>query len=192
MSDYAVVWSDDGIPQTGRLVIAESAIEIHAAGKALVVPAAAIARAYVARGQGDRLRSCPTLVVEQHSGPKIRIGALGLGVVSEVLDLVTALCHAATDERALVILPLRRGAAGEARELIAAGPPFDPAAVGLRRHDVFVTDREAIFILEGPEIEKTLERLLKDPSVWQRASRWRSCLGGRPRTADHAYGWADG
>lgn len=195
MTNYAVVWSDDGgPPHAGRLVVHDSALELHGDGTegGLVVQARAIARAYIARDPRERLRGCPTLVLERRDGPPIRIGAFGLGVVGEVLELVAAFSQTVPDQRAVVVVPLRRGGADRARELVAVGPPFDPADVGLRRHDVFVTDREAIFVLEGPEIEATVERLLGDVTVWRRAAAWRSCLGGRPRLAAHVYSWADG
>jgi hypothetical protein len=195
VTNYAVVWSDDGGPaRTGRLVVDDSALVLHGGGTegGLVVQAAAISRAYIARDPRERLRGCPTLVLERRDGPPIRIGAFGLGVVGEVLELVAALSQPLSDQKAIVVVPLRRGGAGRARELITAGPPFDPADVGLRLHDVYVTDREAIFVLEGPQIESTVERLLGDVTVWRRAAAWRSCLGGRPRLADHVYSWADG
>lgn len=195
MSDYAVVWSNGGRgTHAGRLVVGDSGIELHGdeSGGALVVPAGAIAGAFAARGPGERLRGCPTLVLERRDGSQIRIGAFGLGVVGEVLELVAAFSAGPTDERAIVVLPLRRGTATRARELVAAGPPFDPATVGLRRHDVFVTEREAIFVLEGPRIGDTIEHLLGDVAVWRGAAAWRACLGGRPRLAEHAFGWGDG
>ena len=195
MTDYAVVWSEDGrTAHAGRLIVGDAAIELHGRDleRALVVPAAVIARVYAAREQRERLRGCPTLVLERRDGPPIRIGALGPGVVGEVLELIAALSESAAEERAIVVLPLREGGTARARELIAGGPPFDPDAVGLSRHDVFVTERETIFILEGPRIQATVERLLGDVSVWRSAAAWRSCLGGRPRLADHAYAWTGG
>lgn len=191
MTGYAVVWSDDGGPlHAGRLVLREGALELRGADAAnpLVVPADTLAGAHAARA--DSLRGCPTIVLERHDKTQIRVGALGLGIVGEVLELIATLSASAAESRAIVIVPLRKGTAMRARELIAAGPPFDPAAVGLSRHDVFVSEREAIFILEGPRIRETLDRLLADVSVWPLAAAWRSCLGGRPRLADHAYGWA--
>jgi len=130
-------------------------------------------------------------MLERRDKTQIRVGALGLGIVGQVLELVATLTASAAEPRAIVIVPLSKGAAARARALIAAGPPFDPATVGLSRHDVFVSEREAIFILEGPRISETVERLLGDVSLWRRVEAWRSCLGGRPRLAEHAYGWTN-
>jgi hypothetical protein len=173
--------------------VREGALELRGgdADSPLVVPAGTLAGAHAARTDGERLRGCPTIMLERRDKTQIRVGALGLGIVGEVLELVATLTASAAEPRAIVIVPLRKGAAARARELIAAGPPFDPATVGLSRHDVFVSEREAIFILEGPRISETVERLLGDVSLWRRVEAWRSCLGDRPRLAEHAYGWTN-
>ena len=192
MSGHAVVWSeDDGPPRPGQLVVGDAGFELHGGRRdaALTVAAAAIADMYVERDATRRVRGGPTLVVERGGAPPLRIGALGFGVLGEVLELVGALADGMPHERAIVVVPLRPDRVARARELIGAGPPFDPAAVGLRRHDVFVTEREAIFVLDGPAIEATLRRLLRDASTWRGAAAWRSCVAGRPQLADHAYGW---
>lgn len=194
MRDYAVIWNDDGaLPRAGRLVVREDALELHGGRETdspMVVPASSISEARAAHPKGERINGCPTIVLERRHETEIRIGTLGLGIVGEILGLVAALSERASDQRAVVILPLRKAGAVRARELIEAGPPFDPAAVGLTRHDVFIAEREAIFVLEGPRIGEIVEQLLTDVSVWRRAAAWRSCLDGRPRLAEHAYGWA--
>jgi hypothetical protein len=73
--------------------------------------------------------------------------------------------------------------------LLAEGPPFDPGATPLERHDVFVTDREVVFLFEGPEAREAVQELAGDPGVWRAAARWRELLAGRPRIADDVYAW---
>ena len=90
----------------------------------------------------------------------------------------------------VVVAPLRDGARESARLLIADGPPFDPAASALERHEVYLTEREAVFVFEGPEPRAEVERLIGDPGVWRAASAWRECLAGRPRIADRSFTWS--
>jgi hypothetical protein len=55
-----------------------------------------------------------------------------------------------------VIVPLKVGHDDRAKEPVAQGPPFDPAALGLERHEVFVTAREAVFVFAGPHVREKL------------------------------------
>ena len=41
-------------------------------------------------------------------------------------------------ERIAVIAQLRPGTEEQAKQLLAAGPPFDPASLGLTSHDVYL------------------------------------------------------
>jgi len=192
---YAVVWNDDGAPaRAGRLVVSANGLELHGARDngvpaTVLLDAGALANARAA-SNGERLNGCPTIVLERRDGTVVRIGALEFAVVGELLDRVAALpTGTPTTQAALVIVPLRKGSAAKARELIAQGPPFDPATVGLTRHEVFVSDSAALFLLEGPQIDETVERLLHDVSVWRGAVTWRPCLAGRPTLASPAYSW---
>jgi hypothetical protein len=92
--------------------------------------------------------------------------------------------------RLVVVVPLRDGAREEARRLIAEGAPFDLERSDLTRHEVFLTDREVVFVFEGDEPRAAVERLAGDPDVWRAAGAWRACLAGRPRIADEAFAWS--
>ena len=88
-----------------------------------------------------------------------------------------------------VVAPLKYGAQAEARALIAAGPPFDPARTPLDRHQVFVTGDEAVFLFEGANARAAVEDLVGEATVWRAALAWRRCLAGRPRIAEGLYDW---
>jgi len=91
--------------------------------------------------------------------------------------------------RFVVVAPLRAGARAAAQALLAEGPPFDPGATPLERHDVFVTDREVVFLFEGPGAREAVQDIAGDPGVWRAAARWRELLAGRPRIAGDVYAW---
>jgi hypothetical protein len=89
----------------------------------------------------------------------------------------------------VVVVPLKAGVRNRVRELLETGPPFDPKAAGLERHQVFLTDHEAVFLFEAPD-QATLDRLARSPRLRWAAAAWRQYLGGRMRVAEVAYSWA--
>jgi hypothetical protein len=92
--------------------------------------------------------------------------------------------------RLVVVAPLKDGMRERAAELIEDGPPFEPEGNALAGHEVYVTDREVVFVFEAEQPRAALEELAGDPSVWRAARAWREILAGRPRLAQQAYGWS--
>lgn len=92
--------------------------------------------------------------------------------------------------RVAMVAPLKYGAYQDAKELIASGPPFDPAATPLIRHEVFLSDTEVVFVFEGPDVTEAVTEIAADPSVWRSAGAWAELLAGRPRVADESYHWS--
>lgn len=128
-------------------------------------------------------RGHAALLVSRKNGELLHIEPVGFGLLFALADLLSILAseHADPNEQVVVVLPLRKGRVSRARELVGRGPPFDPAALGLKRHEVYLTDEEAIFTFQGPRVRGNLERLTRDPTLWQAGLGWRSCVGGRPR-----------
>jgi hypothetical protein len=89
----------------------------------------------------------------------------------------------------VVVLPLVEGAADRAAELLRGGPPFDPDEVGLGRHQVFLTESEAIFLFEA-ESSMAGDRLLSEDRLWAAAAAWKELVAGPPRLAEDAYSWS--
>jgi hypothetical protein len=92
--------------------------------------------------------------------------------------------------RVAVIVPLRPGAYESAVRMVEAGPPFRLADSPLDGHCVFLTDREALFVFEGPEAVHVVEELVGEASVWAAAAEWRDLLDGKPRIADSVFAWS--
>src|SRR5687767_9212972 len=91
--------------------------------------------------------------------------------------------------QAVVIVPLKAGVRDRVRELLELGPPFDPEAAGLERHQVFLTDQEAVFLFEAPD-QSVLDRLATSPRLRWGAAAWREYVGGPTCLAEIAYSWA--
>ena len=90
--------------------------------------------------------------------------------------------------RAVLVVPLVEGAQQRAAELLRHGPPFDPEEIGLGRHQVFVTENEAVFLFES-DSPGAAERLLSTSRLWAAAAAWKDLVAGPPRLADNAFSW---
>ena len=89
----------------------------------------------------------------------------------------------------VVVVPLRPGTMHRARELLAAGPPFELAETEFHRHAVHLTDREVIFVFDTHGGSATLRLPGDDPGLWEAAAAWREVLDGKPRVARLAFSW---
>lgn len=200
-SGYAVVWREGDAPvNAGKLELGESGLSLHGsrANGALArrrIRYDELVQVRIGRSPSDRINGDPSVILDQRVGPPIIIGAVrGLGVVFELGDLLVELTAetAASASCLVVVVPIKRGAGEQARRLIEAGPPFEPEAVPLERHRVFLTEREVVFLFEGDDARSIVEQLARRPRVWKTAAAWKDVLAGRPRLADEAYSWARG
>ena len=193
---YAVVWGEpDGLAAGGLTFVPEG---IRLEGKqllggrlaSLLIAPDQLRGVRIGRAQHERIGGRPALVVELADGRTVQISAPGPGILAELADLLSALRSQRAEEtgQVLVIVPLRKGSIEQARNLIEQGPPFDPESVGLTHHHVFVTEHEAIFVFDTPDVSHALTRLA-DPALWTAAEGWHSCLDGEPRIAEHIYAW---
>jgi hypothetical protein len=69
-------------------------------------------------------------------------------------------------EQLAIVARLKPGTEPRAAELIAQGAPFDPSAIGLRRHAIFLSAGEVVFLFEGDEVEWTVDSLIDEPFHW--------------------------
>jgi hypothetical protein len=193
---YAVVWREgEQAAASGKLELRTTRLVLEGGNGALrrlEVPYAELSSVHVGRNADERLDGRPTLVLERREAEAIRLSSVAQpGIVSELAErLVQVFLGARSNTTLAVVLPIREDARKQALALLAAGPPFDPSRVGLDRHDVFVTERELVFLFEAVEGTATLERLLSRPELWRAALSWRSVIAGPPRVAELGYSWA--
>lgn len=65
------------------------------------------------------------------------------------------------DEQVVVVGTIRPGKHAELRELLAAGPPFDPATSGFTNHYAFIGERTVVLVFEGAEAREHVRHLAK-------------------------------
>lgn len=177
-----LVLDDEGLRVQGRRD-GEEAAETVAYGS--------IVRVRAGRATDDRVDGRPSIVVEERGSAPLLIAPHGIGLVAELVDAIAELTSAAAARSSsiVVVAPLREGAAAQARALVADGPPFDPAELGLTEHQVFVTEREVVFSFSGSGVGALLEDGFRDPGLWRVVLAWRRLLAGRPRVASAVYSW---
>lgn len=94
--------------------------------------------------------------------------------------------------RLAVVVRLKPDSEARAAELLEAGPPFDPEAVGLERHAVYLSHSELVFVFEGPEVEWIVDGIVDSPGRSAVFDAWRPLLDGPPRIAREAHYWERG
>jgi nucleotide-binding universal stress UspA family protein len=92
-------------------------------------------------------------------------------------------------ERIAITARLTEGSEERVRELVAAGPPFDPGRVGLTQHGVYVGRETVDFVFEGDDVAGRLSQLLNDRLNSASFSAWAPLLAEQPRLAHEAYHW---
>ena len=192
---YAVTWRHgEGEMHSGRLELTPVGISLdggNGGGSAVeLVPYGDLRDVRIGRSSADRISDRQTLVIERRAGEPIQVaGVVQAGIISELAEhLASLLGEERVMSRAVVVLPLREGANEQAAELLRGGPPFDPNEVGLERHHVFLTDREAVFVFEA-DSQDAAETLIGEGRFWSAASAWKDLVDGPPRLAEDAYSW---
>jgi hypothetical protein len=89
----------------------------------------------------------------------------------------------------IVVGDLAAGAHDRAEQLLSEGPPFDPEALGLERHSVYLTADEVIFVFEAPDVDRIATQLLDDPALGPAAGRWDKLVEGLPKIAYECFSW---
>ena len=199
-TSYAAIWAEaDGPSCSGSVGLGNEGLEFTggeglSTGDAWLVGYGDVVGVEVVRDPGQRLNGYPTLRVERRRAPALRISTIGLGMLSELNELLAAAIAKQQSQPQLVgiVVPLRKRGLAAASALVEHGPPFDLAALGVERHDVLLSEREAIFLFEGPRLDETVQRLVGDPSVWRAASDWARVTAGPPRLAGQRFGWQGG
>lgn len=193
-ASYAVRWLDpSGGLIAGKLELRPRTVLLEGsnghAGESREIPYDDLAAVRVDRSHADCIEGRPTLVLARRSGKAIRLTSVGqTGIVSELARRIAELQLGRDMSRVAVVLPLKPGARTRAEELLAKGPPFDPDAAGLERHEVFVTEDEAVFVFEAAE-QHVVDRLVAEAPVWAVAAAWTELLEAPPRLGEAAYVW---
>ena len=95
-------------------------------------------------------------------------------------------------KQVVVVFHLREGSEPEAARLAGAGPPFDPKEAGFKRLAVYITEHDAIFVLEGEEPQWREDDLVNDflhPALRDRLDEWRKLADVQTWPARPVFYW---
>jgi hypothetical protein len=197
-ASYAVRWQEpDGEVMLGELVLERQHAILRGSGADGSVarrrlPYAEVTRVRVGRSPEERLAGGRTVILERGPAAALRIAPLGPGLLSELAEMLAQLSGEVSGdvEWVVVVVPLKPARRARAAALLAQGAPFDPEEAGFESHDVFLTEREVIFLFRGRQVTEAVRRLAGAPELWRAALDWRACIDGEPRLAEPRYEWA--
>jgi hypothetical protein len=196
-TSYGVVWKEGSAPLArGKLELLPRALRLDGVSGTETttreIPYDSLSEIRIGRSPDDRIDGRPSLMLEPRVGDTLSIASVAqAGVLAEIAERLAGLQFGSQSrQRVAIVLPLRDDAHAEVRKLLAAGPPFDPQALDLDRHQVFLTASEAIFVFESRRGPDALEPLLADPRLWKRAGEWQAHLAGPPRIAEDVFSWS--
>jgi len=183
---YAVVFCQQGgLPVPGSLELTPDRLLLSGSRADqtidVSIPLADVIDVHVRRKREERLNDFPTVAIERTYEPAMLVAPLGVGLVSEIADLLTTIAGRSRIDRLVVVVPLRAGCRLHAEELLAQGPPVDPASLGLTSHLVYLRDDEVIFVFRGPDVSNRVRRAMRGPALWRAGLAWRDCIAGSPR-----------
>src|SRR5262245_39449762 len=92
-------------------------------------------------------------------------------------------------QRLAIVATLRSGARDRAQEILAAGPPYELADAGFRRHSIYLAGETVVFVFEGDGVEAAVSKLIDDPASSASFSAWAPLLEGTPMLAHEEFHW---
>jgi hypothetical protein len=191
---FAVVFREGTAQATGKLQVEPDRLllqGVSARGKlTLEILCSELREVRVVHSPSERLNGHRTLVLERSKGPSVLVAPLGVAFVPEIVSLLSSLTNRDGDTLA-VRVALKEGCLGRARELLAKGPPLDPASLGLRGHEVYLREGEAVFVFRGSDVRGRVGKALAHPAVWRAGVAWQRCFAAAPQIVDAAEVWLD-
>jgi hypothetical protein len=140
-------------------------------------------------------------MLDRKSLPTVQVAPLGVALLREITELIISLTRPQEGDTLLVVVPLKPGCLSRARELLAKGPPLDPASLGLRSHEVYLNQSEAVFVFHGNNVRAQLNKAIGQPAVWRAGLAWQRCFAAAPRVfeavappsfdVEPAYRWSE-
>jgi len=86
------------------------------------------------------------------------------------------------------VAEIRPGRRADLEEILTHEPPFDLTGAGFERHRVYVGDRDAVFVFEGPNAFSAVKALAAKRDLTSQIGRMMGVLSA-PRFLHEVYAW---
>ncbi len=186
---FAVVFRDGEVETAGSLEIEPDRLLLRgrdATGNLDVeISSSDLLEVRVGSRPGERLNGYRTLILERANMPPVQVAPLGVALLPEIVDLVASLTRGRGEVLAVAV-PLKPGCLRRARELLAEGPPLDPASLGLEGHEVYLDEDAAVFVFRGKSVRARVGKAIRHPAVWRAGLAWQRCFAGPPAIVETA------
>jgi hypothetical protein len=187
---FAVVFRVDSSQAAGALEVQDDRLSLRGSGNdrglELKIPISALTAVRVGRRASERLNGYPTLILERTPEPPVQVAPFGMTLLPEIANLLTSLSRRAGGDVLTVSVPLKDGCLDRAHRLLAKGPPFDPASLGLNSHEVHLREGEAVFVFRGPNVRARIGGAIRQPVVWRAGLAWQRCFAAPPQIVELA------
>jgi hypothetical protein len=87
-----------------------------------------------------------------------------------------------------IVAQIRPGKRAELERLLEQGPPFDLAAEGFERHEVFVGDTDVVFVFTGPGAMSQLQRMAASRTLFAHVLEMADLVSS-PRVLNRTFDW---
>lgn len=198
--EFAVAWSDSGQHRhLGRARVEDGALVLEGTPPGGVRRTVRIPVVDMTAVGLNRWRPSPAVAVESAEGEvvvELLLGGWGAAhqlenaIASAKAETADEPCGeaAATSEQVTVVAEIKPGKRADLERALADGPPFDPALDGFEHNEVFVGEREAVFVFTGPRAAAELRRLAATPELFRHAIHMADMLSA-PRLLERRFQW---
>jgi hypothetical protein len=194
---YGVVWREGSHPlATGMLELRPRELRFEGLADsqpaAETIPYEDLAGVRIGRSSAERIDGRASVIIERRTGLPVTLTTVAQPtLLGEIVERLTAMQFGGeAQRRTVVVLPIREDAHDAVRDLLDAGPPFDPSQLpGLDRHEVYLSLDEVVFLFDSSFGTHAIEPLLANPALWKAAVSWHEHLAGPPRIADEVFSW---
>jgi hypothetical protein len=186
---FAVVFRGGSAEAAGRLEVEQDRVLLHGRARTgeldLEIPFSELTEIRIGRHASERLNGYATILLERGGKPAVQVAPLGVALVPEIANLLLSLTTRREGDTLAVCVPLKPGCLNRARKLLAKGPPFDPAELGLSGHEVYLHEAEAVFVFRGTDVRVQVSSAIRHPSIWRAGLAWQRCFAGPPHLVDN-------
>jgi hypothetical protein len=118
----------------------------------------------------------------------------GWGAAHQLAGTIEEIAHATSEkgdvmtDQIAIVAEIRPGKRADLEQALAAGPPFDLTKEGFEHHEVFLGDKDIVFVFTGPGAASQLRRMAATPELFRHVVKMTNLLAA-PRLLQQTFRW---